>query len=93
MFRLKPRKAARSAWSKNGDMIEIDIPNRTIHLAVPDNVLAARRAAQEARGEAALTPVTRKRKVSEALKAYAAFTTSAAKGAVRDVAGGLKRGR
>ncbi len=66
-----------------GDVIEIDIPNRTIHLAVADDVLAARRAAQEAHGwkPAAARP----RKVSTALQAYAAMTTSAARGAVRDL--------
>ena len=67
-------------------MIEIDIPNRTIHLAVSDDVLAERRATMEARGDEAWTPAEpRQRKVSDALKAYAAMTTSAAQGAVRDV--------
>jgi len=73
------------ALVEDGDRIEIDIPARTIRLAVPDEVLAERRAAQEARGAAAYTPVNRQRHVSSALKAYAAFTTSADKGAVRDV--------
>ena len=68
---------------QNGDRIEIDIPNRTIHLAVSDKVLAERRAAQEAAGWQPAAP--RKRKVSTALKAYAALATSAAKGAVRQV--------
>ncbi|OYW46596.1 MAG: dihydroxy-acid dehydratase [Sphingomonadales bacterium 32-68-7] len=71
---------------ENGDRIEIDIPGRTIHLAVPDEVLAQRRAAMEARGAAAWQPADpRPRKVSPALQAYAAMTTSAARGAVRDV--------
>ena len=70
---------------EDGDRIEIDIPNRTIRLAVEDAVLAQRRAAMEARGEAAWKPGQRERKVSKALRAYAAFTTSAARGAVRDV--------
>ncbi|GGZ09001.1 dihydroxy-acid dehydratase [Novosphingobium colocasiae] len=71
---------------ENGDTIEIDIPGRTIHLAVSDEVLSHRRAQQEARGAAAWTPVhPRKRAVSAALQAYAAMTTSAARGAVRDV--------
>jgi dihydroxy-acid dehydratase len=70
---------------QDGDVIEIDIPNRTIRLALADAELAARRAAMEAKGEGAWQPAKRERKVSTALKAYAAFTTSAARGAVRDV--------
>ena len=70
---------------QDGDRIEIDIPNRTIHLAVSDKELARRRAAMEAKGDQAWKPKTRARKVSTALKAYAAFASSAAKGAVRIV--------
>ena len=70
---------------ENGDRIEIDIPSRTIRLAVDDAVLAGRRTAMEARGADAWHPGPRKRKVTPALRAYAAFTTSAARGAVRDV--------
>ncbi|CCD95321.1 dihydroxyacid dehydratase (DAD) [Bradyrhizobium sp. ORS 375] len=70
---------------QDGDTIEIDIPNRTIHLAVSDAELAQRRAAMEAKGDQAWKPKTRARKVSTALKAYAAFASSAAKGAVRIV--------
>ncbi|MGC2087396.1 MAG: dihydroxy-acid dehydratase, partial [Bradyrhizobium sp.] len=70
---------------QNGDRIEIDIPNRTIHLAVDDETLAHRRAAMEAKGANAWKPGNRTRKVSTALKAYAAFASSAAKGAVRVV--------
>ncbi|MBN8875131.1 MAG: dihydroxy-acid dehydratase [Rhodospirillales bacterium] len=70
---------------EDGDRIEIDIPNRTIRLAVADDVLARRRTAMEARGKDAWQPVGRDRVVSTALKAYAALTTSAARGAVRDV--------
>jgi len=70
---------------RNGDVIEIDIPNRTIRVAVSDEELAHRRAAMEAKGKQAWKPVSRERKVSAALKAYAAMTTSAARGAVRDV--------
>ena len=74
------------ALVREGDRIEIDIPNRTIHLAVSDEELAERRATQEARGDEAWTPVEdRPRKVSPALRAYAAMTTSAARGAIRDV--------
>ena len=68
---------------EHGDLIEIDIPNRSIHLAVDDTVLAERRAKKEAEGWTPVKP--RKRKVTTALKAYAALTTSAAKGAVRVV--------
>jgi dihydroxy-acid dehydratase len=74
------------ALVEQGDTIEIDIPNRSIHLAVPDDVLVQRRAAMLARGDKAWKPTEqRKRKVTTALKAYAAMTTSAAKGAVRVV--------
>ena len=66
-----------------GDRIVIDIPARTIHLDVSDEELASRRAAQDAAGWK--PAVERKRVVSQALKAYAAMTTSAARGAVRDL--------
>ncbi len=75
---------------EDGDRIEIDIPNRSIRVAVSDEELAKRRAAMEAKGAAAWHPATRQRKVSTALQAYAALTTSASRGAVRDV-GQLKR--
>ncbi len=68
---------------QDGDRIEIDIPNRTINLAVDDAELAQRREAQEAKGWHPAQP--RKRKVSAALKAYAMLATSAAKGAVRQI--------
>ncbi|TCW38113.1 dihydroxyacid dehydratase [Marichromatium gracile] len=70
---------------EEGDQIEIDIPGRRIHLAVDEQTLATRRQAMEARGEAAWQPGERERKVSKALQAYAALTTSAAYGAVRDL--------
>jgi len=70
---------------EEGDTIEIDIPNRTINVAVDDSVLADRRAAMQAKGEQAWKPQNRDRVVSNALKAYAAMTTSASRGAVRDV--------
>jgi dihydroxy-acid dehydratase len=66
---------------RDGDMIEIDIPNRTINLAVDDAELATRRAAQDEAGWKPVEP--RKRQVSQALKVYAAFASSADKGAVR----------
>jgi dihydroxy-acid dehydratase len=71
------------ALVEDGDRIEIDIPGRTIRLAVAEDELARRRTAQAAKGWRPAAP--RKRAVSAALKAYAALTTSAAKGAVRDV--------
>ncbi|GJM37937.1 MAG: dihydroxy-acid dehydratase [Acidimicrobiales bacterium] len=71
---------------EDGDMIDIDIPNRTIALRISDDELAARRTAMEAKGDAAWQPAEiRTRNVSAALWAYAAMTTSADKGAVRDV--------
>ena len=71
---------------EDGDRIEIDIPNRSIELKVPAAELAERRAAQLARGLEAWTPAAKRdRKVSMALRAYAAFTTSAARGAVREI--------
>ncbi|HRE18844.1 MAG TPA: dihydroxy-acid dehydratase, partial [Rhodocyclaceae bacterium] len=65
---------------------EIDIPNRSIRLAISDAELAERRAAMEARGDAAWHPLQRDRHVSPALKAYALLATSADRGAVRDLA-------
>ena len=73
------------ALVEEGDTIEIDIPNRRIHLAVSDAELGKRRAAMLDRKAAAWKPKNRKRKVSPALRAYAAMTTSADTGAVRDV--------
>jgi dihydroxy-acid dehydratase len=74
------------ALVEQGDTIEIDIPNRSITLAVSDAEIARRRAAMLARGDQAWKPEEkRKRKITTALKAYAALTTSAAKGAVRVV--------
>ncbi|WP_295914361.1 dihydroxy-acid dehydratase [uncultured Bartonella sp.] len=71
---------------EEGDTIEIDIPNRKIHLAVDDATLAKRRKEMEQKGDKAWKPEeVRKRKVSKALRAYAAMTTSAAKGAVRQI--------
>ena len=70
---------------REGDMIDIDIPNRTISLRVDDKELATRRAEQEEKGWHPSEP--RKRNVTTALKAYAAFATSADRGAVRDLGG------
>ncbi len=68
---------------REGDMIDIDIPGRTINLRVSPTELATRRIEQDKLGWKPVTP--RKRNVSAALKAYAHFATSAAKGAVRDL--------
>ncbi|KSV82848.1 MULTISPECIES: dihydroxy-acid dehydratase [unclassified Sinorhizobium] len=68
---------------REGDMIDIDIPNRTISLRVDEAELASRRAEQDAKGWKPAEQ--RKRKVTTALKAYAAFATSADRGAVRDL--------
>ncbi|OAJ70342.1 dihydroxy-acid dehydratase [Methylobacillus sp. MM3] len=76
---------------EEGDTIEIDIPNRRIHLDVSVEELESRRKAMEAKGAQAWKPVNRERTVSPALRAYAAMTTSAAKGAVRDVSQVEKR--
>lgn len=70
---------------QDGDRIEINIPDRSIHLAVDDQELARRRAAMTAKGAGAWQPEGRDRPVSLALRAYAAMTTSAAHGAVRDL--------
>ena len=83
---VSPEAAAGGAIGlvRDGDRIRIDIPNRTIELLVPNEVLDARRAEQDAKGwkPAHMRP----RKVSAALKAYALLATSADKGAVRDKA-------
>jgi dihydroxy-acid dehydratase len=73
------------ALVEEGDRIEIDIPQRVLRVAVADEVLAQRRKAMEAKGPAAWKPVARDRPVSKALLAYAALTTSASRGAVRDI--------
>jgi dihydroxy-acid dehydratase len=70
---------------KDGDMIEIDIPNRSINVLVSNEELAKRRAAEEARGKEAWTPKDRNRIISKSLKAYARLVSSADKGAVRVV--------
>lgn len=70
---------------EEGDTIDIDIPNRTINLKISETDLAKRREAMEAKGKDAWKPVDRVRAVSPALRAYAAMTTSADKGAVRNV--------
>lgn len=70
---------------QEGDRVEIDIPRRSIELAVSNEELAARRRHMAEKGDAAWKPEQRERPVSAALRAYAALTTSAARGAVRDL--------
>ncbi len=69
---------------EEGDLIRIDIATRVLELVVPENEVSRRRVEMEARGKGAWKPV-RERKVTQALRAYAAMTTSAAQEAVRDV--------
>ena len=73
------------ALIRDGDMIEIDIPNRTIQVALTDEELAARRKEEEAQGKLAFRPKKRDRKVSDALRAYASMVLSADKGGAREV--------
>jgi len=73
------------ALVNTGDPIVIDIPNRIIRLDIDDAAIAARHAEMLERGKKAWKPFGRKRHVSPALRAYAALTTNAARGAVRDV--------
>lgn len=74
------------ALVEDGDMVDIDIPNRSINVRVSDEVLAERRLAQEAKGKGVWKPAApRPRKITKALRAYAAMTTSASKGAIREV--------
>lgn len=67
---------------KDGDIIEIDIPNRIINLKVSDAELSERRNQEEAKGKDAFQPI-RNREISKALKAYASLVSSADKGAIR----------
>ena len=68
---------------QDGDIIEIDIPNRSINVKVCEGELESRRQAELARGKDAFTPKDRNRVVSKALKAYASMVSSADKGAIR----------
>ena len=70
---------------EDGDIIEIDIPNRTINVLVSEEILLQRRSVEEARGKEAFKPKDRNRVVSKALRAYASMVSSADKGAVRMV--------
>ncbi|GGB43204.1 dihydroxy-acid dehydratase [Oceanisphaera marina] len=70
---------------QNGDIIDIDIPGRSIVLDVSEAELAARREVMDAKGEQGWRPLDRQREVSFSLRAYASLATSADKGAVRDI--------
>jgi len=72
---------------ESGDRIEIDIPARRVHLAVPEAELARRRQKMLERGAQAWTPLSRERQVSVALRAYPKLEANAARGAVRDLNG------
>jgi dihydroxy-acid dehydratase len=82
---ISPEAAAGGeiALIEEGDIIDIDIPARTLNVRLTDEQLAERRRRQEARGKEAYTPGDRDRHVSRALRAYAASVTSADKGGVR----------
>ncbi len=82
---ISPEAAAGGAIGlvKTGDMIEINIPERSIQVKLSDAELAARRAEEETKGNKAFTPPVRERKVSKALQAYAKMVSSADQGAVR----------
>jgi dihydroxy-acid dehydratase len=70
---------------EEGDLIAIDIPNRKINVKISDEKLEQRRQLMDAKGDKAWQSENRVRHVSQALQAYAAMTTSASRGAVRDV--------
>ncbi len=78
------------ALIRNGDIIDIDIPARTINVRISKEELENRRKAEEAKGENAFKPQNRNRPISQALKAYALFAASADKGAVRILPGEAK---
>ncbi|MDE6555432.1 MAG: dihydroxy-acid dehydratase [Duncaniella sp.] len=82
---ISPEAAAGGAIGlvRDGDVIDIDIPARSINVRLSDEELAERRRAEEARGEEAFTPAGRQREVSRALRAYASTVTSADRGGVR----------
>lgn len=69
---------------KDGDIIDINIPERSINVLLSDEELLARRKAEEAKGKDAFKPVGRNREVSKALQAYASMVTSADRGGVRE---------
>ncbi len=84
---ISPEAAAGGAIGlvRDGDIISIDIPGRSINVELPDEELARRREEELARGAEAFAPRGRDREVSRALRAYAAMVTSADKGGVREL--------
>ena len=68
---------------RTGDVIDINIPNRSINVEISNEEMTKRREEELARGKAAFTPINRDRKISKALRAYASMVTSADKGGVR----------
>lgn len=82
---ISPEAAAGGAIGlvRDGDIIDIDIPGRSISVRLSDRELADRRAEEESRGKEAFTPAGRGRQVSQALRAYASMVSSADKGGVR----------
>ncbi len=84
---VSPEAAAGGAIGlvRDGDTIEIDIPERKINVKLSEEELDARRKEEEGKGKAAFSPVGRDRHVSQALKAYAMLAASADKGAVRQL--------
>jgi len=75
------------ALIRDGDMIEIDIPERKINVMISDGEMENRRKEEEAKGKEAYTPAGRGRVVSQALRAYALMASSADKGAIRVLPG------
>jgi dihydroxy-acid dehydratase len=73
------------ALLKNNDVIEIDIPARTVNVVLPEGELEKRKQKETARGDKAYSPAGRTRQISKALKAYASMVTSADTGAVREI--------
>ncbi|RLA22742.1 MAG: dihydroxy-acid dehydratase, partial [Gammaproteobacteria bacterium] len=85
---VSPEAAAGGAIGliEEGDLIKIDIPNRSINVLLSDEKLAQRRDVMDAKGKEGWLPLKeRPRKVSAALKAYAKMVTSADTGAVRNI--------
>ena len=84
---ISPEAAAGGAVGlvRDGDIIDIDIPSRSISVLLSDEELQQRRKEEEARGKDAFTPSNRDRYVSKALRAYASMVTSADKGGVREL--------
>jgi dihydroxy-acid dehydratase len=82
---ISPEAAAGGAIAliRNNDRIDIDIANRSVHLAISDEELEQRRKEEEAKGDNAFRPEKRNRQISKALKAYACLVSSADRGAVR----------